>query len=114
MLDCFNYTPMTRDEVIEKFFLKPEIVKSAKYEKNDLVTYQDTECFALSKVVCEEYSLKEKSFVTVCMLSDSGYIVIDGEKTEFKRGDKFFVPYNTEVKFLNCEFLICYPPEKSL
>lgn len=111
MLDCFDYTPRTEEEVKDKFFLKPKTEKTPLYEKQELVGYGDTKCFALYKIACREYTLCEDMFVTVCILSDSGYMEYGGEKIKLKKSEKYFIAKNEKVKFYDCEFLVCCPPE---
>ena len=85
--------------------------KTPLYEKQELVGYSDTTCFALHKIDCRESTCFEDVFVTVCVLSDSGYMEYNGEKIELGKSEKYFIAKNEKVKFYDCEFLICCPPE---
>ena len=111
MLDCFDYTPRTQEEIKSLFFLSPKAERMQLYEKQELVGYCDTACFALYKVDCTEYTVFEDMFVTVCILSDDGYMEYDGEKRKVNRSEKYFIAQGEKVKFYNCAFLVCCPPK---
>ena len=110
MLDCFDYTPTSREEIQNKFFLKPR--QSATPEITSLVTYNDTPCFALEQIKCDSLTLKKEHFITVIATKKGGSIKCDGEKLAFNRGDKYFIPANTEITLVDSEVLVCYPPRK--
>ena len=110
MLDCFDYTPTSREEIYGKFFLSKR--KSENSAVTRLVTYDDTPCFALEQIKCDNLSLKKEHFVTVIATKDGGIMKCDEEEFQLKRGDKFFVPASTEMTLINAEALICYPPKK--
>lgn len=110
MLDCFDYTPKSREEIEKSFFLKPG--KSEINGVTSLVTYDDTPCFALEQIKCNELTIEKPHFVTVIATKCGGSIKYDDGEIELNRGDKFFVPANTGVTLNNAEALICYPPKK--
>lgn len=109
MLDCFDYTPKTREEIKNKFFLKPRKTKDDC--TTTLVSYNDTPCFALEQIKCKELNIKKTHFVTVIATKSGGVIQYNGEKTLLNRGDKFFIPANTEITLVNAEVIVCYPPK---
>ncbi len=102
MLDCFEYIPRTEAETRAEFFL------SEKNQGEALVTYSDTPCFALDRF-CGEKTLKSDSAFTVIMLSNGAISYSDTTENTL-RGDKFFIPANTEIK-ISGEGLICRSPE---
>lgn len=110
MLDCFDYTPKSRKEIEESFFLKPR--ESERDGVTDLVTYEETPCFALERIMCNKLAFKKPHFVTVIATKYGGSIKYNGGEFELNRGDKFFIPANIEVTLINAEALICYPPQK--
>lgn len=107
MLDCFNYDRADRDQVKSQAFLSREW----KDGECELVSYEDTPCFALKKFKREEYDICSECFLTVIVLNDGGRICFEGTEEIVKRGDKYFIPANTAVRFLNTEAVICYPPK---
>ena len=112
MLDCFDYTPLTREELIEKYVLTPKVQKNDTALLQTLVGYADTPCFKLEKVEASDYTLKLDSFVTLIVLSENGSIEYGNETLKVKRADKVFVPSTLgEVKLKNINAIICYPPK---
>lgn len=112
MLDCFNYTPRTREEVKEMFFLKPR-ADSQNPDITHLVTYADTQCFKLDKLKTKCSSLINECFTTVISLKNGGTLGFEDTEYPLRRGDKFFIPARTEIVLKNSEALVCYPPEES-
>ena len=109
MLDCFDYTPMSEDELRRRFVLKPSEGKNGEQR---LVTYDDTPCFALSLVDKVDYNDEPQSFVTLVALADGGVLECGGNTEELKRGDRFFVPAGVEYTLKGAKVVICYPPKK--
>ena len=108
MLDCFDYTPKSREDIENLFILKPRVGKSGVMS---LVTYEDTPCFALSRVNGGEYSACEPSFLTVVAIEDGGTLTGGGDTFALVRGDKFFIPANTAFELRNAKVILCYPPQ---
>ena len=113
MLDCFDYTPLTREEILDKYFLTPKVEKLNEDTLQKLVTYSDTPCFKLEKVEASDYTLKLDSFVTLIILNNNGTIKFGDEVINVKRADKVFVPSGLgEIKLNQVNAIICYPPQK--
>lgn len=111
MLDCFDYTPKSREQIKKQFFLKPR-PKNGKENITDLVTYDDTPCFGLEKVASGTVTYVRPHFFTVISTKSGGELVYSVGEYKLSRGDKFFIPANVEITLKNAEALICYPPEK--
>ena len=108
MLDCFDYTPKTRKDIEDMFVLKP---RAGKDGARALVTYDDTPCFALSRVDGGNYSACEPSFLTVVAIEDGGVLSGGGDSFAISRGDKFFIPANTAFELTDAKAILCYPPQ---
>ena len=108
MLDCFDYTPKTREDIERLFILKPRAKEDGS---TALVTYDDTPCFALSRVDGGAYSACEPCFVTVVVLEDGGRLTGGGDEFALTRGDKFFIPAETEFSLTDAKVILCYPPQ---
>ena len=108
MLDCFDYTPKSRKDIEDLFILKPHAGKDGAMS---LVTYEDTPCFALSRVDGGEYSACEPSFLTVVATEDGGTLTGGGDTFTLVRGDKFFIPANTAFELRDAKVILCYPPQ---
>ncbi len=108
MLDCFDYTPKTREDIEKLFVLKP---RAGKDGATALVTYDDTPCFALSRVDGGDYRACEPSFLTVVAVEDGGSLTGGGECFDVSRGDKFFIPAETEFALKDAAVILCYPPK---
>lgn len=109
MLDCFDYTPHTREEIMEMFFLSP---KKTAHGTEMLVDYADTPCFALEKVSDGTHALNFSRFVTVVTTKGGGTLSCAGETHTLTAGDKFFIPAKTPFELDNATALICHPPKK--
>lgn len=110
MLDCFDYTPKSREKIYNEFFLSERKTKNSAITK--LVTYDDTSCFALEKIKCDNLALKKEHFITIIATQNGGIMKCDKEEFHLNRGDKFFIPANTEITLVDSEVLVCYPPRK--
>ena len=110
MLDCFDYTPKSEEQIRESLFLKPR-KDQENPEITHLVTYNDTSCFALEQITAKEITLKKSSFITIIATADNGVMEYDGGDFKMNRGDKYFIPAQTKITLKNAEALICYPPK---
>ena len=88
--------------------LKPRAGKDGALS---LVTYDDTPCFALSRVDGGSYSACEPSFLTVVAIEDGGVLSGGGDSFAISRGDKFFIPANTAFELTDVKVILCYPPQ---
>ena len=111
LLDCFDYTPRTLDEVKAEFVLTPTKGKNGEF---NLVKYSDTECFALSLVDRSDFNEVCQSFVTVIVLEDGGEMLCNSKNYSLKRGDKYFIPANVGYELKDARALLCYPGVKGI
>ncbi len=105
MLDCFDYTPKTREQTKKAYFLSQGNTYGA------LVDYCDTPCFALSKADSGEHIINSPDCVTAVFLDDGGEIEYGNIRQSAERGDKFFIPANTKTIIRGAETLLCEPPK---
>lgn len=111
MLDCFDYTPRTRQEIEERFILRPRRSVFPDHIRTDYITYEDTPLFSLAEIEAKNCRLCEPCFVTLVCLRSGGAIRCEEEAFSLSRGDRFFIPANTPVTCHDCNVLICYPPK---
>ena len=111
MLDCFEYLGVGEAEIKESFFLKARPDSEVEGLVH-LVTYTDTPCFKLDKVTGGTYRHKTPEFVTVVITSEGGELEFNGKSEPVSRGDKYFIPAQTEILLKGAEALVCYPPQK--
>jgi hypothetical protein len=109
MLECFDYTPMTEDEVRRRFILSPRATECEGVL--DLVTYDDTECFALRSVNGGQYRHESDSFVTAVVTRDGGELRSGGGREKLSRGEKYFIPAGAVTEFDGASVILCYPPK---
>ena len=111
MLDCFVYEGLSRADAKTRFFLRPRVEKHDMGGKiQTLVSYTNTSCFALQKIVGKA-SVAPESFVTL-IARKAGCVQIGNESLYVKRGEKYFVPYGCgEIVVQNAEIILCYPPK---
>lgn len=110
LLDCFIYEGLTEEEARAKYFLLPRV--SPLDGSTDLVTYDDTPCFALGKIK-EDESISPDSFVTL-IVTKKGTICVGEDCLDVCCGNKVFVPYGCgKISVKNAEAIVCYPPQIS-
>lgn len=105
MLDCFEYDGKSREETLEKYFLKPKKVDNSL---SSLVDESITDKFKLLKLeLLQEYVFEPNSYCIV--LVTKGNITLN--EILLRRGERVFVPFCE--KRLNFkgegEVLICKP-----
>ena len=103
MFDCFHYEGLKREEVQERFFLKPQKMEDGRIL---LVGRDVTDKFQLEKMQIEGHRVFTiKRYGIVLVISGNGCI----NDCAATAGDRFFVP--EDVKELEClgklEFLFC-------
>ncbi len=109
MFECFNYEGYETDEILRKY-------KLTEKKPGELITYDDTEKFALMKLsVTGEALLPEISgfYVVVALKGEGGLVYKDGQM-DIKQSDQIFMPDGLNgVKATSksgMELLICRPP----
>lgn len=108
LMECFDYTPRTREDIINTFFLGDREGQNGEIH---LVTYDDTPFFALDRVDGAHYSATSPDCITVVIVRDGGTLTVGAETTALSRGDKFFIPANTPFSLDGAYALLCYPPK---
>ena len=103
MFDCFHYEGLKREEVQERFFLKPKEMEDGR---TLLVGRDVTDKFQLEKMQIEGHRVFTiKRYGIVLVISGNGRI----NDCAATAGDRFFVP--EDVKEVGClgklEFLFC-------
>lgn len=83
----------------------------------DLITYDDTPCFAVKRYDLEssQIALTEKPAVYIVTEGD-GVVTCNGEERKIKKGDYFFLPYSANETVINTQnniaVVACLPPQK--
>lgn len=115
-LDCFDYN-LVGEKAINLAKIAPKVViDTENYIKEELITYNDTTCFAENRHI-----LKGGSFVMD--FAPSVYICLEGEaeiigdnyNRKIGKGDYFFLPYIAEGKFKvqgNAVLIECLPSKQ--
>lgn len=95
MFECFIYETLSREEVLKRWLLKPDICRltDGGYQ-SALISSKDTACFSvdLIEVTCS-FALVDKSlFSIIIVISGGGYISWGNEKIDISPGEEIFVP----------------------
>lgn len=115
MFDCFHYTKHTFDGLLEDFKLNPvEFKSNDSYVAEQVISYDDTPCFALNKLAVTS------SFTHECLGKPSALAVVEGAGTiagiAVKSGDCLFVPAMADTFEIESDgngalkLLECLPP----
>ncbi len=110
MLDCFEYVGVSEKELRERVMLKPRQSQSCPTLVH-LVSYTDTPCFALDAIRGGVYRYKSDSFATLIVTGNGGEMSYDGKTADLSRGEKYFIPANTELVLDGVFGLLSYPPK---
>ena len=116
-ISMFNFDKMSVDEVREKNFLRPKLIRqyndlSVEYS---LIDEEATRCFRAKRLdVVGVLEKEEESFYVGIVTRGNGTVSSAGLTREIRTGDKFFVLFQTErVQFESregMEILIALPP----
>lgn len=109
MLDCFSYDGFTKEEMKEKFFPRSSVGEDGIRR---IVTYQNTDCFALDEVISGVVEIKKSHFLTVVVKKSGGTLECGEKKIELQRADRFFIPADTAFTLRDANVILCYPPKK--
>ena len=83
----------------------------------DLITYEDTTCFAVKRYSIEnsQITLTEKPAVYI-VTDGNGTVICNNQEKKIKKGDYFFLPYSASETVIksqnNITFVACLPPQK--
>lgn len=107
LLDCFNYEGLSEEEAYDRFFIKPRFEANSEIK---LVTYEDTPCFALSKLTSGA-KVRTDCFSIAVVLTE-GALLAGEERFNLHKGDTLFIPYDCgNVVVEKGEMILCYPPQ---
>lgn len=95
-------------------------INTDKYVKEELITYDDTPCFAENRHIVKNggsFTMEYAPAVFIC-LEGSGEIVGENYRKEIKMGDYFYLPYVAEGKFSitsenSATFIECLPSKEN-
>lgn len=116
-LSCFNFD-LFGQSAVDASRCTPKLeINSEAYVKENLITYDDTPCFALNR-----HTLREGSFVmdfapsVWIVLSGAGKLTSGDYVKNITRGDYFFLPHSAEHQFAvsgNCVLIECLPSKQN-
>jgi len=112
MLECFDYTPRSLEEMKEKHFLHHAGFQIGDSLVTPIITYEDTPFFGLTKVYGGVFSECYPYFITLISMKTGGKLETEGFSTDLARGDKYFIPASMKFTVKDSEVLLCYPPKK--
>lgn len=119
MLDCFTYEGLSKEDTLKKYAKRPVAVTDGNdNEIINLITGADTACFKMTKLnIPDTYALDDEGFKTLIILAGEGWLVHDGDTTEVRQGETYFLPADLGEVFIEnsgsdpLEIIACYPPE---
>jgi Phosphomannose isomerase len=115
-LSCFNFD-LFGEKAVDASRCTPKIeIDTPTHRKENLITYDDTPCFALNR-----HTITDGSFVmdyapsVWIVLSGTGKLTNSDYVKNITRGDYFFLPYAAENRFAvsgNCILIECLPSKQ--
>ncbi len=117
-LDCFNFE-LYGEKAANSAKVAPLVaIDTSNYKKEQLISYDDTPCFALNRHTLKGGSLTMDYAPSVwIVLSGSAKIVGKHYAREVKQGDYWFLPYSAENKFdvqsNDCVMVECLPSKQA-
>ncbi len=119
-LDCINYD-IYGEQAKAYAKVNPKVtIDTLTYKKEELITYEDTPCFAENRYVLSNGGSFTMDFAPSVYILLDGEAVIKGENYErkIKRGDYFYLPFVAESKFsitsdTRAEIIECLPSKQS-
>jgi len=118
LFDCFDYTTYTDKEILDQIMIAPKLIgKEDSYEEFVLLSQQQSNCFAIKKVlVKEKYILKnELGHCIVIVVNGSGRIRGTRKGKDIYKGQGIFIPAGLQkvvfrVDRGDLELVIGHPP----
>ena len=110
MFDVFHYEGQTKDEILNKYYVKRK--------GNQIIGYEDTPCFKMNLFEStEKIILKDNAFYGLFFIGGAGEIMCGNQKEVFKQGDQFFISASAAEVHIICKsqdsmkFLQCFGPK---
>ncbi len=99
-LDCFDYS-MVGEVALKSARIAPKtVIDTTVYTKEELITYNDTTCFAESRHILRGGSFVIDFAPSVYILLDGDISITgDGYEKKVQKGEYFFIPFVAEGKF---------------
>jgi len=97
MFDAFHYAPMTRQEIYDRWFIKPKYIKQEKGGSiATLIGEADTPLFRLDEIIVTDVLVIDSinEFSGLYILSGEGKLIKDENSINLTKATQFFVPSN--------------------
>jgi mannose-6-phosphate isomerase len=120
MFDCFNYDSLEKEEILSRWCIKPEVIKTGnEYTEKELIGYKNTAHFRMiSAEITGQYPLEQcLTYSSLVILSGEGELLWDGGSMPIRQGETYFMPAcvskafirNTSKKLITV--IRCFPPK---
>jgi len=120
MFDCFDYEGFTQNEILQKWYLKPEVLsESIDGRELSLINSTHTSVFSMTKLeIRGRYKQSTgKSFCVAVVVGGAGKLIWNNNsEMKVQQGDEFFIPTGIEVMEWKVDagkqldIVFCYPP----
>lgn len=119
-LDAFHYDTYDKDEILERFYLKPEIIETqAGGTRSSIIPDRYSEYFTMEELNINEkfYMQKLEGFAVGVVISGKGKLLYDGGELEIGQSDELFFPASLKdfvwagASKENLKVVLCYPPK---
>ena len=117
MFDCFKYEGLALQEVLDRWKIKPNVLrKEAGGAEISVLSHKHTPFFAIKRLeISGQLSVPpEDSFYVAVVLSGQGKLTWRGGEANIGQSDEFFIPAATqELRWVgdNLTVIACYPPK---
>ncbi|WZL81159.1 mannose-6-phosphate isomerase [Vallitaleaceae bacterium 9-2] len=114
MFDCFDQRGYSFDEVIDQCRISHEIIDQEKNSIQPIISYEDTECFSLDKIIIRDQMVfqAENEFYGLFIYEGNGKYIVDDinekQENELKKGDTVLITSNCQ------QFIVHAKPKEEI
>lgn len=119
MFDCFHYNGYTEEEIMEKWFIKPSMLRQEQGGKEiEIISPSYTPYFSMKRLEVDECitTSSEGTFSVAVVVSGKGKVIWNGGEMDIGQSDEYFLPASLDgLKWMSqdgkkLEIILCYPP----
>lgn len=117
-INMVDFNRYETSQIKQNFFCNPQLITATSGgSEYSLINDEQTPCFSVNKLIVKKHFVKRSdSFYIGIVIEGNGEIGAGNSQKRIKKGDKFFIPHNTqEVEYSsndNMEIVLAFPPNE--